>query len=72
MTITDPPLPPLTGHWSQTQYSVTRYPGSLAAYGKPPEGGYDTGFNLNDGATTLDGSLIIGRGALTIERFAIQ
>jgi uncharacterized repeat protein (TIGR01451 family) len=35
-------------------------------------GGYDAGFNGNDGTSILDGTLIIGRGVLTIERFIIQ
>jgi len=36
------------------------------------KGGYDAGFNLNAGATIIDGTLIIGRGTLTVERFIIQ
>jgi uncharacterized repeat protein (TIGR01451 family) len=36
------------------------------------KGGYDAGFIGNDGTSILDGTLIIGRGVLTIERFIIQ
>jgi uncharacterized repeat protein (TIGR01451 family) len=36
------------------------------------KGGFDAGFNTNAGTTTIDGSLTIGRGEVTVERFAIQ
>lgn len=36
------------------------------------KGGYDAGFNVSDGATTLDGTLVIGKGTLTVERFIVQ
>jgi uncharacterized repeat protein (TIGR01451 family) len=36
------------------------------------KGGYDAGFNGNDGTSILDGTLTVGKGALTIERFVIQ
>jgi uncharacterized repeat protein (TIGR01451 family) len=36
------------------------------------KGGYDAGFSGNDGSSILDGTLTIGRGAVTIERFIIQ
>jgi uncharacterized repeat protein (TIGR01451 family) len=36
------------------------------------KGGYDAAFSGNDGTSVLDGTLTIGRGAMTVERFIIQ
>lgn len=36
------------------------------------EGGYDTGYNGNDGYTTLSGSLTVTLGSLETDRFIIR
>jgi hypothetical protein len=74
ITVTDPSLPPLTGHWSQTSDSdFARYAGNLVANGTAVTltGGMDASYNPTAGYATVK-SLTVGTGSVVIGNITIR